>query len=300
MRKRLNRRDSTSSSSGRGTVSIETFERRDIEDGMRLKASSGWNQTENDWRTLLDLSGSGSVCARIGNLFVGSALVLEYKSVGGGRIGWVSMVLVDPSFRRRGIGTELLEEAISRSAELDVHMLDATQAGVPVYEHFGFVPYDKITRWRLRATDRSAGGEGTIDHFDNSVHPSADSLLAADRRATGFIRPRLIDELVRRWDPIVTRSGGVAFGRDGSGAHQIGPVISSSPDEAVFLVGRAVESIGGELIVDIRDRRTQLAEFVSSLGFVRERGFFRMARSESRSFPMPTDSLAAIAGPEFG
>ena len=271
---------------------------------MRLKTLAGWNQTEADWRALLDLSGSGSFGARVDNLLVGSALVLEYESDPDpdGRIGWVSMILVDPSFRRRGIGTQLLEAAITGSTHLRVHLLDATQAGVPVYERLGFSPVDAITRWRLKASDRtdSTNFERADIHARSTSDASTESLIAMDRSATGFSRPRLVKELLRRWNPISTPGGGIALGRDGSGAHQIGPVISSSPEEAKDLINRAVISTGGELIVDLLDRHLALADFVGSLGFSRERSFSRMVRSDSHSIPVSDKSLIAIAGPEFG
>ena len=269
---------------------------------MRLKASAGWNQTEEDWRLLLEFSGAGSVSAKIDDYLVGTALVLEYELTIGDRIGWVSMVLVDPTFRQRGIGTRLLEAAIARSSGLRAHMLDATPAGIPVYERVGFAPVDTITRWRLHKSDRRdlADFDRTIVQSEQHDGLSPEFLATADRWATGFSRTRLVEELVHRWIPVVTSGGGIAFGRDGSGAHQIGPIISSTTHDAVELIDRAARMIGGELIIDIRDRHVAVAEFVESLGFRRERTFTRMVKSDALSLPESDESLIAITGPDFG
>ena len=302
MRVRLKPTDRKSPSRANGGASIEPFDARDIDGGMRLKRSAGWNQTEEDWRALLDLSGDGSVGAKIDDYLVGSALVLEYDVNDGGRIGWVSMVLVDPSFRRRGIGTQLLDAAITRSSDLRAHMLDATSAGMPVYERIGFTPVDAITRWRLKESDRRDSLElgRSVDESLRLGGSSTEMLFSADRSATGFSRTRLVGELVRRWNPITSDLGGIVFGRDGSGAHQIGPIISSTADDAKELIDRAVRTTRGELIIDIRDRHVEVAEFAEGLGFRRERSFSRMVKSDAASLPEPDESLIAIAGPEFG
>jgi len=49
------------------------------------------------------------------------------------------MVLVDPSVRGCGLGTQLLYEALDILGDMRTIRLDATPAGHPIYRKLGFV-----------------------------------------------------------------------------------------------------------------------------------------------------------------
>ena len=119
----------------------------DMDDAQALVAEAGWNQTPADWRIFLELGQALSIRAHDGTL-VGTAATLPYA----GGFGWISMVLVAKAWRRRGIGTRLLNRCIETLRELSsIPMLDATPAGREVYRHLGFRDLWPITRWRRTA-----------------------------------------------------------------------------------------------------------------------------------------------------
>ena len=85
---------------------------------------------------------------------VGTAATLSYEN----RFAWIGMVLVDPDYRNRGIGTSLLQRTIEYldAAGIPTLKLDATPAGKPLYEKLGFVSEYEIDRWILkRSVDRT-------------------------------------------------------------------------------------------------------------------------------------------------
>src|SRR5215467_18486 len=122
----------------------------DIAGGVRLNMLAGWNQTEADWKRFLLGNPKGCFVMEEGATAVGTATTLSYED----RFAWISMVLVDPEFRNRGIGTKLLQRAVEHldNAGIPTLKLDATPLGKPLYEKLGFVGEYEIERWVLHRT----------------------------------------------------------------------------------------------------------------------------------------------------
>jgi len=107
------------------TLALRAMRARDVPRGMDLVRMAGWNQTEADWRMMLSMGEGHGVEDETGRL-VASSMVLPYAP----GVGWIGMVLVDESVRRRGLATTLLRNAIDRiEATGSIAMLDATPAG---------------------------------------------------------------------------------------------------------------------------------------------------------------------------
>ncbi|HEX5477104.1 MAG TPA: GNAT family N-acetyltransferase, partial [Burkholderiales bacterium] len=75
----------------------------DLAGAEGLVEQAGWNQVAADWRIFLELGQAFAVQAA-GLPLAATAAILPYPS----GFGWISMVLVDSAFRRRGIATRLL------------------------------------------------------------------------------------------------------------------------------------------------------------------------------------------------
>ena len=79
----------------------------DIAAGLALCRASGWNQTERDWLFFLKTAVHGALVAEEDGRVVGTTATLPY-----GPFTWISMVLVDPAARGRGVATTLLQCAL--------------------------------------------------------------------------------------------------------------------------------------------------------------------------------------------
>ena len=90
-------------------IAVRPMTLADVPLGMRLKDIAGWNQTEADWRMLLD-AGVGFV-ALVNGVPVGTVTVVTYAGRTSTRFSWIGMLLVDPAYRRRGVGTTLLQNS---------------------------------------------------------------------------------------------------------------------------------------------------------------------------------------------
>src|SRR5690349_4279254 len=119
----------------------------DIDAGLSLCRSAGWNQLENDWKLFLTLSPDGARVAidETGKV-IGTVTTISYEY----HFSWIGMVLVDPEKKRQGIGTHLLREALRVLENMDTIKLDATPAGREVYLKLGFVDEYMLSRMVLK------------------------------------------------------------------------------------------------------------------------------------------------------
>ena len=270
----------------------------EIENAQALVAEAGWNQNANDWRIFLDLG--SALAVKDGGKLVATAATLPYPS----GFGWISMVLVAGTHRRRGIATRLLERCMAslRAAGM-VPVLDATPAGREVYKPLGFRDGWAITRWR--ATNGTLNGvrpqliNGVRPHLLEDRHWPA--VLALDAEAFGCDRAPLLERLRARSTGFgcVVEGKGFLLGREGRVATQLGPIVAEDEDTARALVAFACARIRGEVLLDALDRHAGLAGWLETQGFARERPYTRMALGRDELFGDPR-RLAAIAGPELG
>jgi GNAT superfamily N-acetyltransferase len=270
----------------------------DIDDAQALVAETGWNQTTADWRIFLELGRALCFRAREGTL-VGTAATLPYA----GGFGWISMVLVAKSWRRRGIGTRLLNLCVETLRELTlVPMLDATPAGREVYRRLGFCDLWPITRWR-RAPAVDSGTDVTNVRLLKDRDLS--KIVALDTATFGCNRDELLERLCDRSRGFSCaaetkgRLRGFLLGRNGRAATQFGPVIAEDQTTAAALVDFAGRRVCSAVMLDVPNQHDELTQWLENHGFVRERPLMRMILGPDQSFGDPR-KMFAIAGPELG
>nr|CAA9271813.1 Creatinine amidohydrolase [uncultured Armatimonadetes bacterium] len=288
---------------GGGGIAVRAMGPDDVPDGMRLKTLAGWNQTEADWRLFLEGPCPGGFVAVQDGRVVGTVAVIRY----GEDLAWIGMMLVDPAFRRLGIGRLLLEHAVAGVAASGraAIKLDATPAGKALYDTMGFVDESRLhrlTHANLPPLPEPAGG-GACAAVTEEDWPGIDVL---DRSVFGADRGRVLRALAAQDPPRalrLTRAGrveGFCFARPGSRYHQIGPIVAGSVDDAILLSTAALRGLGGRpIVLDVPDAQAEFLRRLAALGFARDRSFVRMARAPAPP-AAPQDRVFAICGPEFG
>jgi len=274
----------------------------DIPAGMRLKEAAGWNQTEADWQRFLNGSSEGCFVAEVDGTVRGTAATISFER----RFAWVGMVLVDPAYRGRGIGTRLLEKTIEYldATGTPTIKLDATPAGKPIYERLGFVTEYEMERWTLRRPVELAAASPEME--EAMPAPLVERILKADREAFGADRSALLRS-VHQSDPQFTNglwnAGAMeayAFGRRGSFADHFGPWIAKDERTARQMLEGFLARSRRELVVaDCSMSNAFAARLLREFGFTSTRPLTRMYRGANR-FPGRPDLLCAILGPEFG
>lgn len=264
-----------------------------------LSTEVGWNQTEDDWRVILE-RGAGEGIFDPDGRPIASACDVPLTA----RSRWVCMVLVTTAARRQGLASRLMSRRIAaiEAAGL-VPGLDATELGRPVYERLGFRPLFALSRLGAEQP------HWPPPQGDVVLRPlTAEDLTpvaAYDADATGSDRPFLLAHLRARrpeaaW--LAERGGriaGFALSRDGVRGFGIGPVVADDDPTAAALAAAAGRATRGPTMIDVPDGKAAFAAGLAAAGFARLRGFTRMVKGDDRALDR-TDRLYALAGPEFG
>ncbi len=245
----------------------------DIPAAMRLKDAEGWNQTERDWLTVLQLEPQGcSVRERAGEV-VGTVTTVTY----GDRLGWIGMMLVDAAHRRRGIGTALMEAALGYLDGRGVRevKLDATEMGHPVYERLGFVEECAVERWVGTISEQAAAEPVAAEKW------TSDWDRALDAQAFGLDRHRVIATL-RANSPAESfcRNDAQAMVRPGALFGYLGPLVARESEAAALLLADLLRRYRGRTLAwDLFPNHPAAPELAARWGFAPRRRLIRMTRS---------------------
>lgn len=269
----------------------------DSQRAMALSAEAGWNQIEADWRLMLGLG--GGIGASVGSALVGTAMTVPVAP----GLSWIGMLLVTATWRRRGVGSRLIAEAMA-SLRGAAGGLDASVYGRPVYLPLGFRDVLAISRHVL-----SDPPHGEVPPLGVALRPMGETDLAEvgrlDREAFGFERPAVLAHLRGRvpqaaW--VAERDGrlvGAVMARNGRTAAQLGPLVAEDEETARALASRALRVLGGRVYIDAPDHQAGFTGWLRAQGALPQRGFTRMLLGAAPA-PGRQSAQYAIAGPDLG
>jgi GNAT superfamily N-acetyltransferase len=282
-------------------ILIRTIRLDDLPGAMRLSSQQGWNQTERDWKWMIE--GNQNICllAEYEGKIIATTTAINYSN----EVVWISMVLVDKEYRGHGISKLLLKNILERLSTSRSIKLDATPEGQRVYQGFDFKDEYLITRMTLDVVNAA-----TVEFNDAGVQriqPEDISMIVAlDTRSFGANRIELLTSLIntcphKAW--VVKQHNSVAgfvLGRAGRKYNQIGPVMASDTALAKVLITKSlIESENKPLVVDVLNDKVDLMRWLISIGFTPQRTFVRMYLNKN-PFPGTIENQFLICGPEFG
>lgn len=263
-----------------------------VESALALSIEAGWNQTPDDWAFFTEHGRTRGIF--VDGELIATAATLTY----GSQLGYVSMILVTPRFRNRGIANKLLRESVD---DLEARgyraLLDATPAGAVVYRRLGFVDVFPLRRWQGEGYVASGAAlrTATLPNVANVEH-----LIVQDALAFGADRPFLIrDLLARAGTHALISDVGFVVRRKGNRADQIGPLVAADGPGAQELLFAAIGLGAGPVFLDVPEHQESFGDFLEALGFSVQRPFTRMGRGLSTR-PGDPARLFVAAGPEFG
>jgi predicted N-acetyltransferase YhbS len=246
----------------------------DVTAADELRRLAGWNQTEADWLRLISYEPRGCFAAEWDGALVATVTTTTYGSA----LAWIGMMLVHPDFRRRGIASALMRQAMATLEEQGIACikLDATPAGAPVYQRLGFVPECGLHRWEFEAPNGAAGNCGGAEPAVCSRSENVDEfLLQLDADAFGVDRSSWLRELAA--DAFVeAEQDGYGLLRRGSRADALGPVVAATAGAAREIITRLLNRGTGAGYWDIPDDNAAAVDLANSLGGRRVRPFVRM------------------------
>lgn len=277
-------------------IQIRPMLTEDVGFGESLVVQSKWNQTRSDWQRFLELQPHGCFIATLSGQLAGTATTCVF-----GRVGWIAMVLVEMSFRRRGVGRALLLETLSylENQGAESIRLDATSLGEPLYRSLGFTPQFQLARF-------SGSAARHLSHIRNIRAQSHDlqELLTLDQQVVGYDRSSLLETLCKHDSNSIATFGpdreieGFVITRPGRVASQIGPCIANSAEGGETLMENALSSCVGQVFIDIPLGNHLAVNKATSLDLAPTRRFIRMCRG--RPVDEQIHKLWCSSGPEMG
>jgi GNAT superfamily N-acetyltransferase len=269
----------------------------DLEAAFTLSSTAGWNQRLEDWRMLLTIAPAGSFTATLASRIIGTAIGINY-----GTFGWIAMMLVDPAYRGRGLGAQLLQAAMDAIPSHLPIRLDATPLGRPLYQRFGFVEGESLTRLVAQSHDRFPQAAEQVGRLTSG---DLDEIVSEDATVFGADRREVFDWSVAeapygRVARADDRVAGYCFGRRGRVFDQVGPVVARDQDVARMLVTSAIaDAPDRPVVIDAYDTQEPFSRWLRSSGFRAERPLFRMSRGSMATARSPSLEEFAIFGPDF-
>src|SRR5205823_4675748 len=100
----------------RDTGIIRLLRAEDVPAVFQLSAEAGWNQTEHDWRMLLDIAPEGCFGIEADGQVVATTTLVCYEQ----RLAWIGMVLTKREYRRRGLARRLLNKALAQAEQIGI------------------------------------------------------------------------------------------------------------------------------------------------------------------------------------
>ncbi|MEJ7669264.1 MAG: GNAT family N-acetyltransferase [Casimicrobiaceae bacterium] len=272
---------------------------------LQSRAAAYWNQNEADWRYMLANGQAWGISQEDGTL-VASTVVLPYGEATCEGFAWISMVLVPPEHRRRGLASRLLRLALAELAHRGLTpILDATPAGRAVYVREGFHDTWGFKRYRRAPRQSSQSPPVPVPAIRPIARADWPSIMALDSPAFGANREHPLRDLAERLPEAALVAGaegrieGYLLGRDGREACQLGPLVARDLGIARRLLDAALPHLPGALYIDVADRFSALRSWLDAAGFTVQRPFTRMVHG-GKVAPGDAATVVAVAGPEFG
>lgn len=274
---------------------------QDVPFADQLRDLAGWNQTVEDWRRFLALAPEGCFIAEWNGSPAGTATTTVYSP----DLAWIGMVLVHPDYRQRGIGRALLTRCISclQAQSVRCLKLDATPAGLPLYQSLGFETEWALTRWEFTGASPTAGRPASA--LRTLTKGDLATIASLDAKAFGVSRQPLLAHLI---DQSIAAYAADAAGkpeaagllRRGSKASQLGPVFGNSIS-ALERVGQALveRNASPRIFCDVPDLNTAATAWAQRNGFQVQRRLTRMFLGRNL-FPGDPQKQFALSGPDIG
>jgi predicted N-acetyltransferase YhbS len=260
-----------------------------------LSRERAWPHREDDWALFLE-AGEGIVAERAGRV-LGTVMAWRY----GAHFASVGMVIVASDLQGQGVGRTLMAGMLDRLAGRSV-VLNATAAGLPLYEKLGFVETGVVHQHQGIAPLAARASEIPGDRV-SAMGPPDRGLGDLYSRASGMDRAALFDRLAANADTLVLARGqrpiGFAQVRRFGRGWLVGPVVAPDPGGAKALVLHGLASRAGSFCrLDVTGD-SGLSEWLEGIGLPRVDSVKTMVRGP-RPDPDPGISVCAIAAQALG
>ena len=218
-----------------------------------------------DIRRYMALQSEGWLVAIAQGLPVGMVGAVDY-----GRFAWIGLMAVHVEAQQHGIGSALMQRLL---AWLDARgtpmaLLDATEAGAPLYRRFGFVEDDQTYKFQHPGFRRSAYWPAGVRPVQPEDVPA---LVEFDTPIFGANRARVLRALLAEFPGrafLVENEAGQIAGYLCAQTRRLGPWVAEHPEVAGALLQAALAlPYEGAPLVVVPGMNTAAIEQVERSGF---------------------------------
>jgi len=212
------------------SITVRPMRHDDIAFALTQTEREGWDIAEDGFEMHLRHDPDGCFVAAADGAPIGMVTTTRF-----GDAGFVGNLIVEPAFRRHGIGEALMRRALRRLQDHGARRieLEADAPGVRLYRRLGFV--DRFESLRFRRQRRA---EPAVTRRTNGRPITADDLgliSHLDRFCFGADRARLLAALIERspgsyWVGDPDEPAGYVITQRLTGALRVGPCVARDAD----------------------------------------------------------------------
>jgi GNAT superfamily N-acetyltransferase len=262
----------------------------DIHSVVRLTAEEHWGFGTRDLKRMMAVQPRGCLVATIDSRPIGLTTTIAY----GKTLGWIGNVVVDGKQRGAGIGSRLVQSALTHLLHINVKSIGlySYPENEAMYERLGFKTTDGFATLSMRHSVESSAKRMGETPFHQ--------IIRLDNRAFGADRSRLLRRLYREfprlWTWITNTAGlsGYSLVKQYQDSSEIGPLVCERMNrERVGALLRSSITLTRKrpLEMSVPESNSTVTETALQLGFRAEREGLVM--SYARLKP-------AVIGPAIG
>jgi len=236
-------------------METDRFREADSSEFLRLAAAEGWISDVWELAFLRRVFPQGCLVNRIRGFPVAFVTAIRHD-----RSGWIGNLLVHPELRRRGLGAELMNQAVKALEDSGVETiwLTASLSGKPLYERMGFREVDRVQRWM---------GTGREVIVTPCRQLTLERIREIDAEGWGDCRETMVNALFSGGNLVCGRDS-FLFTRAIGPLHQIGPWSGTDAGgQALFEQVVGLSPTGNTVCLDVPSRNEVIGSFLEGCGF---------------------------------
>mgnify|MGYP000427396230 CR=1 FL=1 len=300
-------------------IYIRNFTEDDIDFAVELIRIERWNYLPVDIKRLLEYEPNGCFVAEKNNKRVGFIFTISYdralKSGYKSRIGWIALLIIHPTYRRRGIGTALTKHAMDYLYNIGANSiwLHSDKNAVRFYQKLGFEILGETLRLKMKSEALRDADIFTVEQdIDPLNKDDLEKIAQFDALYFGANRLEVLKRLYRDYPHFcyVARSSGKIIGyimsRKNLKGYSIGPFICHPKylDIARSLLCKCLASMlqrnkNFRITIDVPSENLYALSLLLKLGFQSSSKTIRMCYGERGHF-REIKSIFAFGGLEKG
>lgn len=244
-------------------ISLHALSSRHLEAAHGLSQAVAWPHRHQDWQMMLDLGRGFAALDRDGRL---QGVAMWWPQ--GSDFASLGMVIVSPTLQKAGLGRRLMSAVVEAAGSRSVQ-LNATEAGLRLYQSFGFAETGGIHQHHgiLSPSATPIGGGTAVRALVAADHGA---LRTLDHHATGVERSGVLSVLLSLSDGFALDGpdglAGYLLVRDFGRGKLLGPLVAEDEEGALKLLSHAAVATGGFLRADIPDDASRLARWLETAG----------------------------------